>query len=177
MDALTYTFYDWITVAPPSLFLLQLHYNSKMLKTDSPNASRGSSLPRTLSKESKLYGMRDIPTPPASGPGKTNTLLSPPPPPLPSGTHSLPISSSAYAQPRLCHWSMAHSSELHCSAWLSRIRVHSCLCRVCCGSVCLLLMCLGWFKLLLLVVFIILATVSVCPLLLFASSFWHRLKF
>uniref|UniRef100_A0A8C1ZIY2 Si:ch211-233a24.2 n=1 Tax=Cyprinus carpio TaxID=7962 RepID=A0A8C1ZIY2_CYPCA len=63
---------------------VKLHYNSKMLKTDSPNASRGSSLPRTLSKESKLYGMRDAPTPPASGPGKTNTLLSPPPPPLPS---------------------------------------------------------------------------------------------
>uniref|UniRef100_A0A8C1DHH6 KIAA1109 n=1 Tax=Cyprinus carpio carpio TaxID=630221 RepID=A0A8C1DHH6_CYPCA len=34
---------------------VKLHYNSKMLKTDSPNASRGSSLPRTLSKESKLY--------------------------------------------------------------------------------------------------------------------------
>uniref|UniRef100_A0A671NB61 Bridge-like lipid transfer protein family member 1 C-terminal domain-containing protein n=1 Tax=Sinocyclocheilus anshuiensis TaxID=1608454 RepID=A0A671NB61_9TELE len=63
---------------------VKLHYNSKMLKTESPNASRGSSLPRTLSKESKLYGMRDVPTPPASGPGKTNTLLSPPPPPLPS---------------------------------------------------------------------------------------------
>lgn len=79
-----------------SLFLsLQLHYNSKMLKTDSPNASRGSSLPRTLSKESKLYGMRDAPAPPASGPGKTNTLLSPPPPPLPSGTKSLHVSSTA----------------------------------------------------------------------------------
>ncbi|XP_065153130.1 bridge-like lipid transfer protein family member 1 isoform X4 [Paramisgurnus dabryanus] len=63
---------------------VKLHYNSKMLKTDSPNASRGSSLPRTLSKESKLYGMRDAPAPPASGPGKPNTLLSPPPPPLPS---------------------------------------------------------------------------------------------
>uniref|UniRef100_A0A3B3YWT1 Bridge-like lipid transfer protein family member 1 C-terminal domain-containing protein n=1 Tax=Poecilia mexicana TaxID=48701 RepID=A0A3B3YWT1_9TELE len=34
---------------------VKLHYNSKTLKTDSPNASRGSSLPRTLSKESKLY--------------------------------------------------------------------------------------------------------------------------
>ncbi|XP_052469364.1 transmembrane protein KIAA1109 homolog isoform X8 [Carassius gibelio] len=34
---------------------VKLHYNSKMLKTESPNASRGSSLPRTLSKESKLY--------------------------------------------------------------------------------------------------------------------------
>ncbi|XP_052427774.1 bridge-like lipid transfer protein family member 1 isoform X9 [Carassius gibelio] len=34
---------------------VKLHYNSKMLKTDSPNASRGSSLPRTFSKESKLY--------------------------------------------------------------------------------------------------------------------------
>ncbi|XP_073775826.1 bridge-like lipid transfer protein family member 1 isoform X4 [Danio rerio] len=67
---------------------VKLHYNSKTLKTESPNASRGSSLPRTLSKESKLYGMRDAPTPApapaASGPGKTNTLLSPPPPPLPS---------------------------------------------------------------------------------------------
>uniref|UniRef100_A0A672MMB9 Bridge-like lipid transfer protein family member 1 C-terminal domain-containing protein n=1 Tax=Sinocyclocheilus grahami TaxID=75366 RepID=A0A672MMB9_SINGR len=73
---------------------VKLHYNSKMLKTESPNASRGSSLPRTLSKESKLYGMRDVPTPPASGPGKTNTLLHPPPPPLPSGTHSIPFWSS-----------------------------------------------------------------------------------
>ncbi|XP_059422384.1 bridge-like lipid transfer protein family member 1 isoform X3 [Carassius carassius] len=63
---------------------VKLHYNSKMLKTDSPNATRGSSLPRTFSKESKLYGMRDAPTPAASGPGKTYTLLSPPPPPLPS---------------------------------------------------------------------------------------------
>ncbi|XP_052427775.1 bridge-like lipid transfer protein family member 1 isoform X10 [Carassius gibelio] len=63
---------------------VKLHYNSKMLKTDSPNASRGSSLPRTFSKESKLYGMRDAPTPATSGPGKTYTLLSPPPPPLPS---------------------------------------------------------------------------------------------
>uniref|UniRef100_A0A8C0XEF4 Bridge-like lipid transfer protein family member 1 C-terminal domain-containing protein n=1 Tax=Castor canadensis TaxID=51338 RepID=A0A8C0XEF4_CASCN len=35
---------------------VKLHYNSKTLKTESPNASRGSSLPRTLSKESKLYG-------------------------------------------------------------------------------------------------------------------------
>uniref|UniRef100_A0A8C1UIF2 Si:ch211-233a24.2 n=1 Tax=Cyprinus carpio TaxID=7962 RepID=A0A8C1UIF2_CYPCA len=34
---------------------VKLHYNSKMLKTESPSASRGSSLPRTLSKESKLY--------------------------------------------------------------------------------------------------------------------------
>uniref|UniRef100_A0A8D3E484 KIAA1109 n=1 Tax=Scophthalmus maximus TaxID=52904 RepID=A0A8D3E484_SCOMX len=34
---------------------VKLHYNSKTLKTESPNASRGSSLPRTLSKESKLY--------------------------------------------------------------------------------------------------------------------------
>ncbi|XP_030626570.1 bridge-like lipid transfer protein family member 1 [Chanos chanos] len=63
---------------------VKLHYNSKTLKTDSPNASRGSSLPRTLSKESKLYGMRDMPSPPSAAPGKTNTLLSPPPPPLPS---------------------------------------------------------------------------------------------
>ncbi|TRZ01084.1 hypothetical protein DNTS_002696 [Danionella cerebrum] len=63
---------------------VKLHYNSKTLKTESPNASRGSSLPRTLSKESKLYGMRDAPAPAASGPAKINTLLSPPPPPLPS---------------------------------------------------------------------------------------------
>ncbi|KAG5265649.1 hypothetical protein AALO_G00244800 [Alosa alosa] len=35
---------------------VKLHYNSKTLKTESPNASRGSSLPRTLSKESKLFG-------------------------------------------------------------------------------------------------------------------------
>uniref|UniRef100_A0A8C8FWJ0 Bridge-like lipid transfer protein family member 1 C-terminal domain-containing protein n=1 Tax=Oncorhynchus tshawytscha TaxID=74940 RepID=A0A8C8FWJ0_ONCTS len=34
---------------------VKLHYNSKTMKTESPNASRGSSLPRTLSKESKLY--------------------------------------------------------------------------------------------------------------------------
>uniref|UniRef100_A0A1A8BHT7 KIAA1109 n=1 Tax=Nothobranchius kadleci TaxID=1051664 RepID=A0A1A8BHT7_NOTKA len=34
---------------------VKLHYNSKTLKTESPNASRGSSLPRTLSKESKLF--------------------------------------------------------------------------------------------------------------------------
>ncbi|KAG8454098.1 hypothetical protein GDO86_000657 [Hymenochirus boettgeri] len=34
---------------------VKLHYNSKTLKTDSPNTSRGSSLPRTFSKESKLY--------------------------------------------------------------------------------------------------------------------------
>uniref|UniRef100_A0A8C6TXX4 Bridge-like lipid transfer protein family member 1 C-terminal domain-containing protein n=1 Tax=Neogobius melanostomus TaxID=47308 RepID=A0A8C6TXX4_9GOBI len=34
---------------------VKLHYNSKTLKTDSPIASRGSSLPRTLSKESKLF--------------------------------------------------------------------------------------------------------------------------
>lgn len=81
----------------PLSVCLQLHYNSKMLKTESPIASRGSSLPRTLSKESKLYGMRDSPAPPASGPGKTNTLLPPPPPPppLPSGTHSVHLSSSA----------------------------------------------------------------------------------
>ncbi|XP_052427769.1 bridge-like lipid transfer protein family member 1 isoform X6 [Carassius gibelio] len=37
---------------------VKLHYNSKMLKTDSPNASRGSSLPRTFSKESKLYAAK-----------------------------------------------------------------------------------------------------------------------
>uniref|UniRef100_A0A670YM29 Bridge-like lipid transfer protein family member 1 n=1 Tax=Pseudonaja textilis TaxID=8673 RepID=A0A670YM29_PSETE len=34
---------------------VKLHYNSKMLKTESPNTSRGSSLQRTFSKESKLY--------------------------------------------------------------------------------------------------------------------------
>ncbi|XP_026080712.1 uncharacterized protein KIAA1109-like [Carassius auratus] len=62
---------------------VKLHYNSKMLKTDSPNASRGSSLPRTFSKESKLYGMRDAPTPATSGPGKTYTLLFPPSPSSP----------------------------------------------------------------------------------------------
>ncbi|XP_028809537.1 bridge-like lipid transfer protein family member 1 isoform X2 [Denticeps clupeoides] len=67
---------------------VKLHYNSKMLKTESPNASRGSSLPRTFSKESKLYGMRDappgLPGPPSASQSKTNTLLPPPPPPLPS---------------------------------------------------------------------------------------------
>ncbi|XP_077202625.1 bridge-like lipid transfer protein family member 1 [Paroedura picta] len=40
-----------ITSAP------QLHYNSEMLKTEWPNASRGSSLPRTLYKESKLHAV------------------------------------------------------------------------------------------------------------------------
>ncbi|XP_076156832.1 bridge-like lipid transfer protein family member 1 isoform X6 [Alosa pseudoharengus] len=68
---------------------VKLHYNSKTLKTESPNASRGSSLPRTLSKESKLFGMRDLPrdtpSPPPAAPGRTNTLHPPPPPPLPSG--------------------------------------------------------------------------------------------
>nr|XP_033794435.1 transmembrane protein KIAA1109 homolog isoform X3 [Geotrypetes seraphini] len=59
---------------------VKLHYNSKTLKTDSPNASRGSSLTRTLSKESKLYGMKDPPPPP----GKTNTLFPPPSPSVPS---------------------------------------------------------------------------------------------
>lgn len=75
-----------------SLFvLIQLHYNSKTLKTESPNASRGSSLPRTLSKESKLYGMKDSAPSPPSPPlpctvqSKTNTLLPPQPPPIPSG--------------------------------------------------------------------------------------------
>lgn len=70
----------------------QLHYNSKTLKTESPNTSRGSSLPRTLSKESKLYGMKDSspPIPPNAIQSKTNSLLPPPPPPIPSGTkHSL----------------------------------------------------------------------------------------
>ncbi|XP_076830292.1 bridge-like lipid transfer protein family member 1 isoform X4 [Brachyhypopomus gauderio] len=39
---------------------VKLHYNSKTLKTDSPNASRGSSLSRTLSKESKLYAKSKV---------------------------------------------------------------------------------------------------------------------
>ncbi|XP_041436679.1 KIAA1109 L homeolog isoform X7 [Xenopus laevis] len=65
---------------------VKLHYNSKTLKTESPNASRGSSLPRTLSKESKLYGMKDTATPPlpSSIHSKTNTLLPPQSPPMPS---------------------------------------------------------------------------------------------
>uniref|UniRef100_A0A8C7HZV8 KIAA1109 n=1 Tax=Oncorhynchus kisutch TaxID=8019 RepID=A0A8C7HZV8_ONCKI len=65
---------------------VKLHYNSKTMKTESPNASRGSSLPRTLSKESKLYGMKDSGphNPPNAAQSKTNTLLPPPPPPLPS---------------------------------------------------------------------------------------------
>ncbi|KAM7167896.1 bridge-like lipid transfer protein family member 1 isoform 1-T3 [Macrochelys suwanniensis] len=65
---------------------VKLHYNSKTLKTESPNASRGSSLPRTLSKESKLYGMKDSATSPLSNTihSKTNTLLLPQPPPIPS---------------------------------------------------------------------------------------------
>ncbi|XP_043529975.1 transmembrane protein KIAA1109 homolog isoform X5 [Chiloscyllium plagiosum] len=65
---------------------VKLHYNSKTLKADSPNTSRGSSLPRTLSKESKLYGMKDSGPPPASTTNysKANFLLPPPPPPLPS---------------------------------------------------------------------------------------------
>ncbi|XP_036914479.1 transmembrane protein KIAA1109 homolog isoform X1 [Sturnira hondurensis] len=67
---------------------VKLHYNSKTLKTESPNASRGSSLPRTLSKESKLSGMRDSaaspPPVPCTVQSKTNTLLPPQPPPLPS---------------------------------------------------------------------------------------------
>lgn len=68
-----------------AFLFFQLHYNSKMLKTESPNASRGSSLPRTLSKESKLYGMKDS-GPPNAVESKTNSLLPPPPPPIPSGT-------------------------------------------------------------------------------------------
>ncbi|XP_010290090.1 PREDICTED: uncharacterized protein KIAA1109-like, partial [Phaethon lepturus] len=66
---------------------VKLHYNSKTLKTESPNTSRGSSLPRTLSKESKLYGMKDTATsPPLSSTihSKTNTLLPPQTPPIPS---------------------------------------------------------------------------------------------
>lgn len=54
-----------------------------MLKTESPNASRGSSLPRTLSKESKLYGMKDTAMPPTYS--KAKSLLPPQPPPIPSG--------------------------------------------------------------------------------------------
>ncbi|PWA30431.1 hypothetical protein CCH79_00020247 [Gambusia affinis] len=62
---------------------VKLHYNSKTLKTDSPNASRGSSLPRTLSKESKLYGMNESgPNPPNAVHCKTNSLLPPLPPPV-----------------------------------------------------------------------------------------------
>uniref|UniRef100_H3AGP3 Bridge-like lipid transfer protein family member 1 n=1 Tax=Latimeria chalumnae TaxID=7897 RepID=H3AGP3_LATCH len=65
---------------------VKLHYSSKTLKTDSPNASRGASLPRTLSKESKLYGMKDNGTcpPQTTTHSKTNTLLPPQPPPIPS---------------------------------------------------------------------------------------------
>ncbi|XP_058888337.1 bridge-like lipid transfer protein family member 1 isoform X4 [Acipenser ruthenus] len=65
---------------------VKLHYHSKTMKTESPNASRGSSLPRTFSKESKLYGMKDSGTapPPTTTQSKTNTLLPPPPPPIPS---------------------------------------------------------------------------------------------
>uniref|UniRef100_A0A4W3HVN3 KIAA1109 n=1 Tax=Callorhinchus milii TaxID=7868 RepID=A0A4W3HVN3_CALMI len=64
---------------------VKLHYNSKTLRTDSPNASRGSSLTRTLSKESKLYGMKDTGFAPPSTPNyKTNILLPPQPPPTPS---------------------------------------------------------------------------------------------
>ncbi|XP_034715051.1 transmembrane protein KIAA1109 homolog [Etheostoma cragini] len=65
---------------------VKLHYNSKTLKTESPNASRGSSLPRTLSKESKLYGMKDSDPPnlPNAVQSKTSSLLPPPPPPIPS---------------------------------------------------------------------------------------------
>uniref|UniRef100_A0A6I8SA99 Transmembrane protein KIAA1109-like n=1 Tax=Xenopus tropicalis TaxID=8364 RepID=A0A6I8SA99_XENTR len=69
---------------------VKLHYNSKTLKTESPNASRGSSLPRTLSKESKLYGMKDTATSPlpSSVHSKTNTLLPPQSPPMPSAVSS-----------------------------------------------------------------------------------------
>ncbi|XP_072313657.1 bridge-like lipid transfer protein family member 1 [Eucyclogobius newberryi] len=65
---------------------VKLHYNSKTMKTESPNASRGSSLPRTLSKESKLFGMNDNDhsNPPNAVQSKTNSLLHPPPPPIPS---------------------------------------------------------------------------------------------
>ncbi|KAJ8281426.1 hypothetical protein GJAV_G00067550 [Gymnothorax javanicus] len=64
---------------------VKLHYNSKTLKTESPNASRGSSLPRTLSKESKLFGMKDAPaSTPNPAQSRANTLLPPPPPPIPS---------------------------------------------------------------------------------------------
>lgn len=80
----------------------QLHYNSKTLKTESPNASRGSSLPRTLSKESKLYGMKDSgpSNPPNAVQSKTNSLLPPPPPPIPSGTeHSLIFNCMPYHRP------------------------------------------------------------------------------
>ncbi|XP_056282678.1 bridge-like lipid transfer protein family member 1 isoform X9 [Pseudoliparis swirei] len=62
---------------------VKLHYNSKTLKTESPSASRGSSLNRTLSKESKLFGMKDS-GPPNGVQSQTNSLLPPPPPPIPS---------------------------------------------------------------------------------------------
>ncbi|XP_061700533.1 bridge-like lipid transfer protein family member 1 isoform X12 [Syngnathoides biaculeatus] len=61
---------------------VKVHYNSKTLKTESPNASRGSSIPRTLSKESKLYGMKD--NGPPNVQSQTNSLLPPPLPPIPS---------------------------------------------------------------------------------------------
>ncbi|XP_032080332.1 transmembrane protein KIAA1109 homolog isoform X4 [Thamnophis elegans] len=60
---------------------VKLHYNSKMLKTESPNTSRGSSLQRTFSKESKLYSMKEV-IPPTRI--KAKTLLTPQPPPIPS---------------------------------------------------------------------------------------------
>ncbi|KAK7904615.1 hypothetical protein WMY93_017222 [Mugilogobius chulae] len=64
---------------------VKLHYNSKTLKTDSPSTSRGSSLPRTLSKESKLFGMKDSdpPTLPMLSKARlTRSYL--PAPPIPS---------------------------------------------------------------------------------------------
>ncbi|MFT7806383.1 uncharacterized protein KIAA1109 homolog isoform X8 [Arapaima gigas] len=67
---------------------VKLHYNSKTLKTDPPSVLRGSSLPRTLSKESKLFGMNDADSNSAPHPNPAqNTadpLLSSLPPPLPS---------------------------------------------------------------------------------------------
>ncbi|XP_028294367.1 bridge-like lipid transfer protein family member 1 isoform X3 [Gouania willdenowi] len=71
---------------------VKLHYNSKTLKTESPNTSRGSSLPRTLSKESKLFGMKDNdpPNPPNAAQSKTNSLLPPLPPPIPSAKGKSP---------------------------------------------------------------------------------------
>ncbi|XP_037098160.1 transmembrane protein KIAA1109 homolog isoform X2 [Syngnathus acus] len=62
---------------------VKLHYNSKTLKTESPNASRGTSLSRSLSKESKLYGMKDNGLPNAVQ-SPTKSLLPPPLPPFPS---------------------------------------------------------------------------------------------
>ncbi|XP_030213365.1 bridge-like lipid transfer protein family member 1 isoform X7 [Gadus morhua] len=54
---------------------VKLHYNSKTLKTESPSVSRGSSLP--FSKESKLFGMKDVDSLANAVPSKTNSLTAP----------------------------------------------------------------------------------------------------